>query len=145
MSPVVAWISGNCSSSASPCRTIQYAANQSASGDRILVAQGIYTYNAGTDLCSFLQTRAVVCFVDKNLTILGGYSTSNWSIANPSVNLTVIDGQNSRRGVAVIGFNTTIAYLDMEGFTIRTVKRRVQLTLAFPMGWVVVCGSRMLL
>ena len=112
--------SGNCSSSASPCRTIQYAANQSASGDMILVAQGTYTYNAGADTqCSFLQTKAVVCIVDKRLTILGGYSTSNWSIANPSVNLTVIDGLNSHRGVAVIGFNTTTTYLDMEGFTIQ--------------------------
>ncbi len=110
---------GNCSSSASPCRTIQYAVNQSVSGDRILVAQGSYTYNAGADNCSFLQTRAVVCFVDKSLTILGGYSTANWISAAPAVNLTVIDGQNAWRGVAVIGFNTTTTHLDMQGFTIQ--------------------------
>ncbi|MGZ9233957.1 MAG: S-layer homology domain-containing protein [Anaerolineales bacterium] len=110
---------GNCGSSASPCRTVQYAVNQAASGDRILVAQGTYTYNAGTDLCSFLLTRAVVCMFDKRLTILGGYSTSNWSTANPAANPTVIDGQNTRRGVAVVGISTTTTFLNMEGFTIQ--------------------------
>jgi hypothetical protein len=109
---------GNCTSSASPCRTIQYAVNQSASGDRILVAQGTYTYNAMPDFCSFLQTRAVVCIVDKSLAILGGFSTSNWSTANPAVNVTVIDGQDSRRGVALIRSQTT-TFLNMEGFTIQ--------------------------
>jgi hypothetical protein len=109
---------GDCSSTSTPCRTIQYAVNQSASGNVIRVAQGTYTYNAGPDFCSFLQTRAVVCIVDKSLTILGGYSTSNWSTANPSANLTVIDGQSSRRGVAVIRSQTT-TFLDMEGLTIQ--------------------------
>ncbi|MBI5033448.1 MAG: hypothetical protein HZB51_23245 [Chloroflexi bacterium] len=110
---------GNCLSSAVPCRTIQYAVNQSTSGDTILVAQGTYNYRASVDPCNFLQTRAVVCYVDKILKILGGYTTSNWSVANPSVNLTVIDGQNAYRGVAVIGYNTTTANLDLEGFTIQ--------------------------
>ena len=75
---------GNCSSVGSPCRTVQYAVNQAASGDQILVAQGTYIYNANADICSFLLTRAVVCVLDKRLTILGGYSTSNWSTANPA-------------------------------------------------------------
>jgi len=109
---------GDCTSS-SPCRTIQYAVNQSSSGDKILVAQGTYTYKAAVDSCSFLLTRAVVCFVDKRLTILGGYTTSNWSEANPAGNLTIIDGQNVYRGVAAIGYNTKTAHLDMEGFTIQ--------------------------
>jgi len=110
---------GICSTPSSPCRTIQYAVNQSASGDRILAAQGTYVYNASADPCSFLLTRAVICFSNKRLTILGGYSTSNWSTANPAANPTVIDGQNTRRGVAVVGINTTTTYLDMEGFTIQ--------------------------
>jgi hypothetical protein len=110
---------GDCSSSASPCGTIQYAVNQSVSGDWILVAQGTYTYNAGTDPCTFFQTRAVVCVYGKNLTILGGYSTGDWSTANPTGNLTVIDGGNTYRGVIVNGFNTAPTNLDMEGFTIQ--------------------------
>ncbi len=110
---------GNCGSPSSPCRTIQYAVNQSASGDRILVAQGTYTYNAATDPCSFFLTRAVVCFANKRLTILGGYSTSNWSTSNPAANLTIIDGQNARRGVAFVGISNPATHLDMEGFTIQ--------------------------
>lgn len=110
--------STSCGSAGAPCRTIHYAAGLAASGDTILVAGGTYTYNAAVDTCSFLVTRAVVCFVDKHLTILGGYSTSNWSDANPVARPTVIDGQNARRGVAVIAFNTT-ASLDMQGFTIQ--------------------------
>ena len=110
---------GDCSSPLSPCRTIQYAVNHSFSGDRILVAQGTYTYDAAADPCSFLLTRAVVCFVDKRLTILGGYATGNWSAADPDAHPTVIDGQNTYRGVAMIGYNTTTAHLEMEGFTIQ--------------------------
>jgi S-layer family protein len=130
---------GNCSSSTSPCRTIQYAVNQSASGNVILVAQGTYTYSAATDTCSFLQTPSVVCITNKSLTILGGYSTSNWSTANPAANLTVIDGQSSRRGVAVIRSSAT-TFLNMEGITIQNA--RVLTTSGSPQGigggmWVV--------
>lgn len=113
---------GNCTSATTPCRTIQYAVNQSSSGNFILVAQGVYTYNSQTDTCSTLNNvkpPSVICFVDKGLTILGGYSTANWSTANPSVNLTVIDGQSTYRGVAAIGYLTATTYLDMEGFTIQ--------------------------
>jgi hypothetical protein len=111
--------SGNCSSSSTPCRTIQYAVNQTSSGDRILVAQGTYIYNAASNQCPFLLTPAVVCFVDRSLIILGGYSTSNWVTAFPSTNLTVIDGQNTYRGVAAIGYLTDTVTMDMEGFTIQ--------------------------
>lgn len=115
--------SADCSSAITPCRTIQGAVNQSSSGDRILVSLGTYTYSAQVDWCSIhtsIKPASVICFVDKSLTILGGFSTTNWSTANPSVNLTIVDGQNTYRGVAVIGYlNTTTIYLDMEGFTIQ--------------------------
>lgn len=102
-----------------PCQSIQYAANQAGSGSTILVAGGTYTYKAAVDTCSFLVTRAVVCFVNKNLTILGGFSTGNWVTPDPLGNRTVIDGQSARRGVAVIAFNNVAASLRMEGFTIQ--------------------------
>ena len=114
---------GNCSSSGTPCATIQYAINKSASGNTILVAAGTYTYNSQVDYCSQntgIRPAAVICYVDKSLTILGGYSNSNWSTANPLLNLTVIDGQNSHRGVDWVGYsNQSTIYLDMEGFTIQ--------------------------
>ena len=109
----------NCGSDTLPCRTLQYAAyNRASSGDVITVAGGTYTYQSNVDLCSFLVTRSVLCFVDKHLTIIGGYTTGNWNSSNPTQNLTIIDGQNSYRGVAIVAYNST-AGLNMEGFTIQ--------------------------
>jgi hypothetical protein len=108
----------NCGSILSPCQSIQYAVNQANSGDTILVATGTYTYKPTNDTCSFLTTRSVVCFVDKHLSILGGYSTKDWLNANPKSNPTIIDGQDTYRGVAVVAYNST-AHLRMEGFTIK--------------------------
>ncbi len=110
---------GDCTSSTTPCRTIQYAVNQAVSGDTIRVAQGTYTYSQEVDQCPFLLTPAVVCFVDKRLTILGGYPPAGWSASNPIAYPTVIDGENRYRGVAAIGYRTTTAHLRMEGFTIQ--------------------------
>ncbi len=110
---------GDCVSNATPCRTIQYAVNRADSGDTIQVAQGTYTYSPEVDRCPFLLTPAVVCFVDKRITILGGYPPGGWSTRNPLLYPTVIDGENRYRGVAAIGYNTTTAHLRMEGFTIQ--------------------------
>jgi len=118
--------SGSCNSSSSPCRSIQYAINQSGSGDTILVAQGTYTYNQSNDPCSFLRDSsigkdgsAVVCIVDKTLTILGGYPSGNWQSAVPNTYLTIIDGQNAHRGIFFIGYNSATVSLDLEGFIIQ--------------------------
>lgn len=112
---------GDCSSPATPCRTIQYAVNQSSSGDTILVAQGVYT-ETNLDPCRFLRTKSVVCFIDKRLIIRGGYSTTNWGEADPIRNPTIIDGENSHRGVAVVGYQAADAHLEMTGFTIRNCR-----------------------
>jgi hypothetical protein len=89
----------------------------------IQVASGTYTFNASTDVCTGAigGTTAVVCFYNKQLRILGGYTTSDWSVANPTVNVTIIDGQNSYRGVRVQKAAPTAptASLDIEGFTIQ--------------------------
>jgi len=111
-----------CGAIASPCQTIQYAVNLAVSGDTILVASGIYTYNSAADTCSeFIGTTAVVCILNEQLTILGGYATSNWSTANPSTNVTIIDGQTARRGVILQRTHplAPMASLQMEGFTIQ--------------------------
>ena len=108
----------SCGSVATPCRTLQYAVNGATSGDTILVAAGTYTYDSSVDTCDFLISPAVVCLVDKDLTILGGYTPDNWNTADPERNLTVIDGEGMYRGVAVIAYNT-LASLYMEGFTVQ--------------------------
>ena len=116
VSPSGADIAG-CGTLTQPCQSIQYAANQAVSGDTILVAAGTYKYISANDLCTTLNTRAVVCVKNKQLTILGGFSDSNWDNQDPAVNQTVIDGESIRRGVAVIRTNATSS-LTMQGFTI---------------------------
>ncbi len=102
---------------APPCQSLQYAVNLAASGDTILVAGGTYTYNS-LDPCTAQPTRSVVCILDKQLTINGGYSDSNWTTADPVNNLTIIDGGSQYRGILVWRVSGT-ARLNMQGFTIQ--------------------------
>jgi hypothetical protein len=129
-----------CGSETLPCRTIQYAVDMTQSGDVIKVAAGTYTRSGTSALpdCHALSANAnpVFCIVNKDLTILGGYSPDNWSQADPEANPTIIDGQNNSRGVSVIGWSTdhATASLVMEGFTIR---RGVALGAASGEDWII--------
>ena len=107
--------SGSCGSSVSPCQNIQQAINLSSSGDEIRVAGGVYFYRGSLDTeCGGLSGTSVLCVLNTNLNIRGGYSVSNWLTPNPGSNPTVIDGEGNRRGVVV-----RTATLVMDGFTIR--------------------------
>lgn len=115
--------SGDCSSPIQPCRTIQYAVNKANIGDTIKVAQGVYRYDALVDPCYFLQTPAVVCSLDKSLSIVGGYAAGQWTTPVPFPELTVIDGENRYRGVANIGYNNIqIAHMTLKNFTIKNAR-----------------------
>ncbi|MCA9929684.1 MAG: DUF1565 domain-containing protein, partial [Anaerolineales bacterium] len=94
--------SKSCGPVSDPCRTIQKAVNNAGSGDTILVAAGTYNYS-GSSTCLDSVNTAVVCVLSKHLTILGGYTTSNWSVADPTANVTIIDGGNAHRGVQLHG------------------------------------------
>jgi len=113
---------GNCANPWSPCQTIQYAINQAANGDIIKVAAGTYTRDAAHDLCAiYLGYPAVVCIINKDLTLIGGYPSGNWSFSNPAAHPTIIDGQWQHRGVWV---QDTVpsdppAGVTMDGFTVR--------------------------
>lgn len=105
----------NCGTPAQPCASIQKAVNLAASGATIRVAKGTYYYNAAADQCSSIVGKTgVVCVLNKDVTLLGGFTASNWSTPQPSTNVTIVDGQNSRRGVYVTG-----GTIVMDGFTIR--------------------------
>ena len=107
--------SGNCQNPSAPCKNIQYAINQSSSGDIIKVSSGTYYRQAALDICSSnLGYPAVVCIINKSLQLIGGYPSGNWSHPNPSLYPTVIDGEQQHRGVWVQSAGVT-----MEGFTIR--------------------------
>jgi hypothetical protein len=85
-------------------------------GDTVLVAAGTYSESTAC-----LTDEAVVCILNKEITILGGYSTGDWSTADPGANETIIDGQGIRRGVMVqrTGPSEPFTSLHMEGFTIQ--------------------------
>lgn len=114
---------GSCGSTSQPCKTIQFAVDRSDSGDTILVAAGTYTYS-GSDTCLDGVSTAVVCILSTHLTLLGGYSSSNWSSANPTANVTIIDGQNAHRGVQLHGPTANDASLHIEGFTIQNGRKQ---------------------
>jgi hypothetical protein len=108
-----------CGSEAFPCRTIQYAVDLSSPGDRVLVAEGVYTFDPSYSDCEArVGAAAVVCARDPEFTLVGGYSTSNWTSPDPSTQVTVIDGQNAYRGVFFVSTGPTTDFT-MEGFTIR--------------------------
>ncbi len=111
---------------ASPFKNIQEAVTAASSGDQIRVATGTYTYSPISDhfgnnnqfsYSGSLGTTAVVSIIGKQLSILGGYSTTNWVTADPTDNPTVINGQGLYRGIMVLGTSSTTG-LDLEGFTV---------------------------
>lgn len=114
----------NCLNPNTPCRTIQRAVNQAASGDTILVAAARYTYAGADNPCDqYLGgLKAVVCIINKELTLRGGFSTGNWNWSDPIANPTIIDGENRQRGVYVLSSDPnqpSKASIEMEGFTIQ--------------------------
>jgi hypothetical protein len=112
--------SAGCGSVSTPCKNIQQAINLAGSGDEIRVATGTYTYQASLDtLCTGQIGTSVLCLKSDALTILGGYSSGNWSSADPASNPTIIDGGGTRRGVLAENSN-----LSMIGFTIQNGYRK---------------------
>jgi hypothetical protein len=83
-----------------------------------LLAAGVYLFNPDADICSDpLGVTAVVCVINKALTIRGGYANGDWTQANPVANPTLINGQDTRRGVLVVDANQQTA-LHLEGVII---------------------------
>ncbi len=116
--------SSDCGSAAIPCKNIQQAVNLADSGDTILVATGTYSYDAALDISCTPSTgkTAVVCILNAEIQIFGGYDGADWVHSNPVVNQTVIDGENLWRGVRVADTNPSqesVSGLRMEGFWIR--------------------------
>ncbi|MCD4749719.1 MAG: hypothetical protein K8R59_10135, partial [Thermoanaerobaculales bacterium] len=106
-----------CGSEGDPCKNIQQAINLATHDDDILVAAGTYTFVEDLSQCTTGNT-AVACLVNKRLAIRGGYSSSGWTIADPVANLTVIDGENTTRGVLVEEGEGGSGTLTMSGLTV---------------------------
>ena len=109
-------------SPSAPLHSLQFAANQAASGDTIRLAAGSYTYDpaaAANPAVQALGTQQVLAVVDKRLAVYGGYSTADgFAAANPQANPTILDGQGQARGIMVVA-GTHPTGLDLEGVTVR--------------------------
>lgn len=74
--------SGKCDNRFRPCKTLIYAARQANKGDKILVAEGKYTFDSA-------QHSQVLN--DSLLPVLGGFSRSDhYQVQNPTVNKTTL-------------------------------------------------------
>jgi Zn-dependent metalloprotease len=86
--------SNSCTSTDSPCLTINGAIGKTANGDTINVATGTYT-SSGTE----------VVLINKSITLSGGWNASFTTQSG----ISTIDGQDMRRGVTVnSGFTATL-------------------------------------
>lgn len=86
----------NCTDPIQPCATIQHAVNQALDGDDILVSAGVYTdhvtYTVG------ISTYVQNVFVDKSITIRGGYDVGDgYTTAEPITNAVILSGEELRR------------------------------------------------
>lgn len=115
-----------CGGESNPCRTIQFAVNQIPAAGTILVAGSAggthYTYEAATEICATpLGMTAIVCVINKEIVLRGGFSSADWTSSSPARNLTLIDGQDLRRGVLVTSTGPATR-IELEGFTIENCR-----------------------
>lgn len=108
----------SCGPQNAPCRNIDFAVHKALSGDVVAVAGGTYVFANVANLCAGMQIAGVVCVVNKSLTLRGGYSAVTWR-HDPANNPTIIDGQNTYRGVFVYSTGAAQTRLTMSHFTIQ--------------------------
>lgn len=105
----------DCTNSNDPCASLQYSVDVSNPGDEIRAAIGIYTGSQViTNSLGYTYTQVV--YIDKDLTLRGGYTNTNWVVSDPTLNPSVIDADGYGRGITIIGTGDEIVTID--GFTI---------------------------
>ena len=93
-----------CGGLLSPCRSVQYAVDQAASGDEIRIATGVYTdVQTRTTLSSSTLVVTQVVAITKSLTLRGGYNPPNWISSAPKAYPTTLDAQGRGRGIYITG------------------------------------------
>ena len=98
---------------ANPCyATIQAAVDAAAVGDEIRVAAGAYT-----GMSSRGNLKQVI-YVEKGLSLRGGFTTAAWATPNPSANPTTVDAQGLGRGLVITGTQAAVPAVTVEGLRI---------------------------
>ena len=95
----------NCTNSASPCATIQRAADIAEANGDIRVSAGTYTG------VSARNNITQVVYISNTVMIRGGYTTTNWTTSYPVTQPTTLDAQGRGRVVYVANYAQPI----MEG------------------------------
>jgi hypothetical protein len=108
----------DCTDNATPCRTIQHAIDIAQDGDEIRVAAGIYTGVNVRPRSDITNTGVVtqVVYLNKTIGIRGGYTVTNWTTPDSTLNLTTLDAQRQGRVFYVTGnVSPTIESLHITG------------------------------
>jgi len=105
----------SCGALLHPCRTLQYAAGQVASGGVIKVAQGVYTAPDGSP--AVLDLTFGPGQEGKDITIIGGYLPPNWDIPSSDPLQTVLDGRGVQRVINIVSVPSIRVYI--QGVTVQ--------------------------
>ncbi|MEM7031351.1 MAG: hypothetical protein AAF629_17450 [Chloroflexota bacterium] len=84
-----------CGDTSNPCQSVQFAVDEALAGESILIAAGTYL---GVQ-SRFGLTQHV--FIDKPLTLSGGYTVTNWRTSDPRRNPTTLDAQRLGRVIMI--------------------------------------------
>lgn len=90
-------VNNSCSTTNTPCQSIQHAVDQASAGDEIRLAS-----LEGTTLVSYTSSSANVVSVDKSLTLRGGFTYINvagFGTWLPNIIPSIINGEQTRRGL----------------------------------------------
>ncbi len=90
-------VGNNCTNSGLPCATLQHAIDVANDGEEVLIATGTYTDVHTVD------GHVQIASLTKTLTLRGGYTTTNWSTADPIAYPTTLDGQGQQRVLYATG------------------------------------------
>lgn len=106
--------STNCTDPTNPCGTIQWAVDVAYDADDVLVAEGVYVDTVTRTIG--LEEYEQNIFIDKPITIRGGYTTDDdFSTQFPVSQTTRLDGEGTHRVIYVeSGITVTLSSLFIE-------------------------------